>query len=90
MAGGRHITPETLRNWVPWAEIDGALRPGTTTEDAQWIAEGLANLSSAQPVPVPTSDSTAMTVEIGADRSHMTPLTQAVMTIRNRARRTRS
>ena len=31
--------PETLRNWVKQAEIDGGLRPGTTTDDAQRIAE---------------------------------------------------
>src|SRR3954469_22293564 len=33
------INPETLRNWVTQAEIDGGVRPGTTTDDAQPIAE---------------------------------------------------
>jgi transposase len=30
---------ETLRNWVRQAEIDGGLRPGTTTDDAKRLAE---------------------------------------------------
>jgi transposase len=33
------INPETLRNWVTQAEIDGGVRPGTTTDEAQRIAE---------------------------------------------------
>ena len=33
------INPETLRNWVTQAEIDGGDRPGTTTCDAQRMAE---------------------------------------------------
>jgi transposase len=33
------INPETLRNWVTQAEIDGGVRPGTTTDDAQRITE---------------------------------------------------
>ena len=33
------INPETLRNWVIQAEIDGGVRPGTTTDDGQRIAE---------------------------------------------------
>ena len=33
------INPETLRNWVTQAEIDGGVRPGTTTDDAARIAE---------------------------------------------------
>jgi transposase len=31
--------PETLRNWVRQAEIDGGVRPGTTTDDAKRLAE---------------------------------------------------
>ncbi len=30
---------ETLRNWVRRAEVDGGVRPGTTTEDRRRIAE---------------------------------------------------
>jgi transposase-like protein len=33
------INPETLRNWVTQAEIDGGVRPGTTTRDAQRLLE---------------------------------------------------
>jgi transposase len=33
------INPETPRNWVTQAEIDEGHRPGTTTDDAQWLAE---------------------------------------------------
>jgi transposase len=33
------INPETLRNWVTQAEIDGGIRPGTTTDDAQRLIE---------------------------------------------------
>ena len=33
------INPETLRNWVTQAEIDAGERPGTSTSDAQRIAE---------------------------------------------------
>lgn len=33
------INPETLRNWVMQAEIDAGERPGTSTSDAQRIAE---------------------------------------------------
>lgn len=31
--------PETLRGWVRQAEIDGGVRPGTTTSDAQRLDE---------------------------------------------------
>src|SRR4051812_18194119 len=31
--------PKTLRNWVTQAEIDGGVRPGTTTDDAQRLIE---------------------------------------------------
>ena len=33
------IHPEALRTWVRQAEIDGGLRPGTTTDDATRIVE---------------------------------------------------
>ena len=33
------INPETLRNWVVQAEIDEGHRPGTTTGDAERLAE---------------------------------------------------
>jgi transposase len=33
------INPETLRNWVNQAEVDGGRRPGTSTDDRQRIAE---------------------------------------------------
>ncbi len=33
------IHPETLRNWVTQAEVDAGDRPGTTTSDAQRLAE---------------------------------------------------
>ena len=32
------IHPEALRTWVRQAEVDGGVRPGTTTEDATRIA----------------------------------------------------
>lgn len=32
------INPETLRNWVNRAEIDGGHRPGTTTDEAERVA----------------------------------------------------
>jgi transposase len=34
-----NINRETLRNWVRQAEVDGGKRPGTSTVDAQRIAE---------------------------------------------------
>ena len=33
------VHPEALRTWVRQAEIDGGVRPGTTTDDAQRLAE---------------------------------------------------
>jgi transposase len=33
------IHPEALRTWVRQAEVDGGVRPGTTTDDAARIAE---------------------------------------------------
>jgi transposase len=33
------VNRETLRNWVRQAEVDGGQRPGTTTVDAQRLAE---------------------------------------------------
>src|SRR5260370_17575788 len=33
------INPETLRNWVEKAEIDGGQRPGITSDDKKRIAE---------------------------------------------------
>jgi transposase len=33
------VNRETLRNWVRQAEVDSGQRPGTSTEDAQRIAE---------------------------------------------------
>ena len=33
------VHPEALRTWVKKAQVDGGLRPGTTTDEAQWIKE---------------------------------------------------
>jgi transposase len=33
------VHPEALRGWVRQAEIDGGMRPGTSTDDAARIAE---------------------------------------------------
>src|SRR5712691_8202082 len=33
------VHPEALRTWIRQMEIDGGLRPGTTTEDSRRIAE---------------------------------------------------
>ena len=39
VAGQLGINPETLRNWVAQTEVDSGDRPGTTTSDAQRLAE---------------------------------------------------
>ncbi|HET7477851.1 MAG TPA: transposase [Dermatophilaceae bacterium] len=33
------VHPEALRTWVRQAEVDGGLRPGTTSDDSARIAE---------------------------------------------------
>ena len=33
------VHPEALRTWIRQAEIDGGIRPGTTTEESRRIAE---------------------------------------------------
>ncbi|WP_228803210.1 transposase [Nocardia farcinica] len=33
------VHPEALRTWVKQAEVDGGVRPGTTTSDAERIAQ---------------------------------------------------
>ena len=33
------VHPEALRNWVRQGEVDGGVRPGTTTEAAQRLVE---------------------------------------------------
>src|SRR4051794_2919595 len=33
------VHPEALRNWVRQAEVDGGVRPGTTTDGAQRLIE---------------------------------------------------
>ena len=33
------VHPEALRNWVRQAEVDGGVRPGTTSSDAERIAQ---------------------------------------------------
>ncbi len=33
------VHPEALRNWVRQAEVDGGVRPGITTDDAQRMVE---------------------------------------------------
>ena len=33
------VHPEAMRNWVRTAEIDGGLRPGTSTSDGERIAD---------------------------------------------------
>ena len=39
VAGRLGVNRETLRNWVRQAEVDAGKRPGTSTADAQRIAE---------------------------------------------------
>ena len=39
VAGQLGMHPETLRNWVRQAEVDEGRRPGTSTSDAQRLAE---------------------------------------------------
>lgn len=39
VAGQLGVGKETLRNWVRQAEVDGGLRPGTTTRDQERIKE---------------------------------------------------
>ncbi len=39
VAGQLGMHPETLRNWVRQAEIDGGNRPGATTSDAERLAQ---------------------------------------------------
>ena len=33
------VHPEALRTWVKKAQVDPGSRPGTTTDEAQWIKE---------------------------------------------------
>ncbi len=39
IGGQLGINPETLRNWVVQAEVDGGHRPGVSTDEARRIAE---------------------------------------------------
>jgi transposase len=39
IGGQLGVHPEALRNWVKQAEIDGGVRAGTTSSDAQRLAE---------------------------------------------------
>ncbi|WP_414899285.1 transposase [Serinicoccus sp. CUA-874] len=39
IAGQLDVHPEALRGWVRRAEVDGGLRPGTTTDDGARILQ---------------------------------------------------
>ena len=39
IGGELGVHPEALRTWVKKAQVDGGLRPGTTTDQAQRIKE---------------------------------------------------
>ena len=48
------VHPEALRTWVKKAQVDGGLRPGTTTDEAQRIKElekGVRELRRANAIP---------------------------------------
>ena len=49
IGGQLGINPETLRNWVNQAEIDAGSRPGTTTTDAERLAELEREVQGAAP-----------------------------------------
>ena len=52
------VHPEALRTWVKKAQVDGDLRPGTTTDQAQRIKElekELRELRRANAIPKSTS-----------------------------------
>ena len=52
------VHPEALRTWVKKAQIDGGLRPGTTTDEAQRIKElekEVRELRRANAIPKSTS-----------------------------------
>ena len=66
VAGQLGINPETLRNWVTQAEIDGGVRPGTTTDDAQRLLE-LGEVS------LPGLEVPALDVHLGPVAEHECP-----------------
>ena len=39
IGGELGVAPEALRSWVRKAQVDGGLRPGTTTDEAQRIRQ---------------------------------------------------